>query len=66
MLNKPENEISNKEIYDIIFLPGFSTKEDVSEFSGRGVGMDVVTKNIGAVGGSVSVDSIEVPVRLLP
>jgi len=59
LLHKPENEMSDKEIYDLIFLPGFSTKEDVSEFSGRGVGMDVVTKNIGTVGGSVSVGSIE-------
>ena len=59
LLHKPENEMSDKEIYSLIFLPGFSTKEDVSEFSGRGVGMDVVTKNIGTVGGSVSVGSIE-------
>ncbi|MDW7675918.1 MAG: chemotaxis protein CheW, partial [Bacillota bacterium] len=43
----------------LIFLPGFSTKESITEFSGRGVGMDVVTKNIQAVGGSVSVDSLE-------
>lgn len=59
LLHKPENEMSDKEIYSLIFLPGFSTKEDISEFSGRGVGMDVVTKNIGTVGGSVSVGSIE-------
>jgi two-component system chemotaxis sensor kinase CheA len=59
LLHKPENEMSDKEIYNLIFLPGFSTKEDISEFSGRGVGMDVVTKNIGTVGGSVSVGSIE-------
>lgn len=59
LLLKPENEMSDKEIYNLIFLPGFSTNEYVSEFSGRGVGMDVVVKNIGKVGGSVSVDSIE-------
>lgn len=57
-INKPENELSDKEIYSYIFLPGFSTKDEATEFSGRGVGMDVVTKNINAVGGSVSVDSV--------
>ena len=59
ILQKPANEMNAKEVYNLIFLPGFSTNEGVTEFSGRGVGMDVVTKNIGAVGGSVSVDSIE-------
>ena len=56
-LTKPESEMSDKEIYNLIFLPGFSTKESITEFSGRGVGMDVVTKNIEAVGGTVSIDS---------
>ncbi|KLU65368.1 chemotaxis protein CheA [Desulfosporosinus acididurans] len=51
-------ELSNKEIYQLIFLPGFSTNESVTEFSGRGVGMDVVSSNISAVGGSVTADSI--------
>jgi two-component system chemotaxis sensor kinase CheA len=59
LLTKPENEMTEKEIYALIFLPGFSTKESISEFSGRGVGMDVVTKNLETVGGSVSVDSME-------
>lgn len=59
LLQKPGNEMSAREIYNLIFIPGFSTNEDVTEYSGRGVGMDVVIKNIGAVGGSVSVDSIE-------
>jgi two-component system chemotaxis sensor kinase CheA len=58
LLHKPEEEMNEKEIFNLIFLPGFSTKEAVTEFSGRGVGMDVVVKNIGKVGGSVSVDSI--------
>lgn len=58
LVNRPEKELSDKEIYSYIFYPGFSTKDCVTEFSGRGVGMDVVTKNIGAVGGTVSVDSI--------
>lgn len=59
LLDRPENEMSDQEIYNLIFLPGFTTKDDISEYSGRGVGMDVVTKNIEAVGGSVSVESIE-------
>jgi two-component system chemotaxis sensor kinase CheA len=57
LLYKPENEMSDREIFSLILLPGFSTKDDISEFSGRGVGMDVVVKNIETVGGSVSVDS---------
>ncbi|MBH1941112.1 chemotaxis protein CheA [Mobilitalea sibirica] len=59
LLIKTENEMTDKEIYNLILLPGFSTKEAVSEYSGRGVGMDVVTNNIEAVGGSVSIDSEE-------
>ncbi len=59
LLIKPESELNEKEIFNLIFLPGFSTKENVTEFSGRGVGMDVVTKNIEEVGGSISVDSKE-------
>lgn len=58
LINKPENEISDKEVFSYIFLPGFSTNSEVTEYSGRGVGMDVVTKNISAVGGNVSIDSI--------
>lgn len=57
LLHRPEDEMSDKEVFSLIFLPGFSTKDSISEFSGRGVGMDVVVKNIEAVGGSVSVDS---------
>lgn len=46
-----------EEINRLIFLPGFSTNEDVTEFSGRGVGMDVVNENIKKLGGSVTVYS---------
>lgn len=60
IINRPKSELTDKEIYSYIFLPGFSTKDEVTEFSGRGVGMDVVTKNMGAVGGTVSVDSVPV------
>ncbi len=57
LLHKPEQDMTDREIYSLIFLPGFSTKENVSEFSGRGVGMDVVSQNIEAVGGAVWVES---------
>ncbi len=59
LLTRPEAEMTDREIYNLIFLPGFSTKENVTEFSGRGVGMDVVTRNIETVGGSVFVESVE-------
>ena len=57
LLNRPAEELTDKEIFNFIFTPGFSTKNAVTEFSGRGVGMDVVVKNIEAIGGSVSADS---------
>jgi len=57
LLVKPESEYTDREVYNMIFMPGFSTKEKVTEFSGRGVGMDVVLQNISAIGGSVSVES---------
>ena len=57
LLNKPEHEITDKEAYGLIFAPGFSTNTEVTEFSGRGVGMDVVKRNIDKVGGSISLES---------
>ena len=57
LLTKPENEYTDREIYSFIFAAGFSTKEAVTEFSGRGVGMDVVVSNIKSLGGDVLVDS---------
>lgn len=59
ILTKPENEYSKKEALGLIMLPGFSTNQEVTEFSGRGVGMDVVKKNVEAVGGVVSLNSEE-------
>lgn len=53
------NEITNEIIYDLIFHPGFSTAEMVSDVSGRGVGMDVVKKNIKALNGSIELQSTE-------
>lgn len=57
ILTKPENEYTKKEILALLMAPGFSTKEQVTEFSGRGVGMDVVKKNIEKIGGVVSISS---------
>ncbi len=59
LLTKPESEYTKKEIQNMILLPGFSTNEQVTEYSGRGVGMDVVKSNIEAVGGTLTVDSEE-------
>ncbi len=57
ILTKPESEYTIKEIQNLILLPGFSTNETVTEFSGRGVGMDVVKANVEKCGGSIIVDS---------
>ena len=57
LLRKPESEYSDKEIFNLLMAPGFSTRDDVSEFSGRGVGLDVVKSNIEKIGGSVSIES---------
>jgi two-component system chemotaxis sensor kinase CheA len=56
-LVEPGRALSDTEIYGLIFEPGFSTAEQVTNLSGRGVGMDVVKRNIAALRGSVAVDS---------
>lgn len=57
--NRSEKDFTDKEIYNFITLPGFSTKKQVTEYSGRGVGMDVVVKNIQGVGGVLDIESTE-------
>lgn len=57
LLTKPESDYSEKEIQNLILLPGFSTNEQVTEFSGRGVGMDVVKANVEKCNGTIIVDS---------
>jgi len=50
-------QLTDKEIYDLIFLPGFSTAESLTQVSGRGVGMDIVRKKIQEVRGEIHIDS---------
>ncbi|MBO6301062.1 MAG: chemotaxis protein CheA [Ruminiclostridium sp.] len=57
LLTKPASEYSEREIQNMILLPGFSTNEVVTEYSGRGVGMDVVKSNLSKMGGSLLVES---------
>jgi two-component system chemotaxis sensor kinase CheA len=56
-LVRAEDNLSDKDVFDLIFQPGFSTAEQVSDVSGRGVGMDVVRRNINELGGSIEVES---------
>jgi len=58
-LVEPGRSLSDGDIYNLIFEPGFSTAEQVTNLSGRGVGMDVVKRNILALRGSVSIKSEE-------
>ena len=57
ILTKPEEEYSQKEILSLLMLPGFSTNKEVTEYSGRGVGMDVVKRNVESIGGTVTITS---------
>ena len=57
--NRSEKDLTDKEVFNFITLPGFSTKKQVTEYSGRGVGMDVVVKNIQGVGGMLDIESIQ-------
>jgi len=54
---KENDEISDEEVINLIFHPGFSTKDEVSDISGRGVGMDVVKTNLESISGEVDVSS---------
>jgi two-component system chemotaxis sensor kinase CheA len=52
-----DQNLSDKQVYELIFQPGFSTADQVSDVSGRGVGMDVVLRNISELGGSIEIES---------
>jgi two-component system chemotaxis sensor kinase CheA len=53
----PDAQLSDSEIDNLLFLPGFSTAKSVSDISGRGVGMDVVKRSIQALGGRIAISS---------
>jgi two-component system chemotaxis sensor kinase CheA len=53
------DSLTDTEVWNLIFAPGFSTAEEVTDVSGRGVGMDVVKRNIAALNGTVEIDSAE-------
>lgn len=57
-LVRADEDLSEEKIFDLLFQPGFSTADVVSDVSGRGVGMDVVKRNIQSLGGSVDVKSV--------
>ena len=56
-LIKEESQLTERDIFSIIFSPGFSTSEEVTKVSGRGVGLDVVKRSIDALRGTVDIDS---------
>jgi len=57
-LIQPGAQLADEEVFRLIFEPGFSTAEAVTKFSGRGVGMDVVKRNIEALRGAIDIESI--------
>ena len=56
-LIEPDAQLSDEQIDNLIFMPGFSTAETISDVSGRGVGMDVVKRSIQSLGGRISIAS---------
>ncbi len=54
---RPETKLSKKEIYELLFLPGFTTTEEVTDISGRGIGMDAIKKAILDLRGDIEIDS---------
>jgi two-component system chemotaxis sensor kinase CheA len=58
-LVKDGQELSEQDIFRLIFAPGLSTAEKITEISGRGVGMDVVRKNVEALRGRIDIESVE-------
>ena len=57
LLTKAPDEYTSHEIYQFLLMPGFSTNNVVTEYSGRGVGMDVVKQNVEKIGGELSIES---------
>ncbi len=59
IISEPNPDLTDQEIYELIFQPGFSTAQEVSDISGRGVGMDIVKRNIERLGGKIDIFSEE-------
>ena len=57
--NEAAARLDDKEAFNLIFAPGFSTKNEISDISGRGVGMDVVKTRITQLNGSIDIDSVK-------
>ena len=58
-LQEPGDKLTDEQIYQLVFRPGFSTATEVSDVSGRGVGMDVVRRNIHELGGHININSVQ-------
>lgn len=58
LIKQEEVEMTDKEVFSLILLPGFSTNDQVTKYSGRGVGMDVVVKGLEKLGGKILIDSV--------
>ncbi len=56
--DRADDDYSDSEVWNLITLPGFSTNTEVTEFSGRGVGMDVVVNTVETIGGRLEIDSV--------
>ncbi|MCB1190078.1 MAG: chemotaxis protein CheA [Leptospiraceae bacterium] len=59
LIDKQNKDYSDKEIYEFIFMPGFSTSEKITDVSGRGVGMDIVRQGVQKINGRIDVQSTE-------
>lgn len=57
LLKKPQHEYTEDEIFAFLFRSGFTTKQSIDMFSGRGIGLDVVKASIGSLGGTIRVES---------
>lgn len=57
MTEKQAQEISSLDVYDLLFHPGFSTKDKITDIAGRGVGLDVVKTNLNDIRGTITIDS---------
>lgn len=59
LVTKLESELSDSELFSYILMPGFTMNENVTEYSGRGVGLDIVKQKVDSLGGDISIESIK-------